>query len=98
MSNKEFLYNYYYHLSDNKLTNNLGICGYTAISMFLSYYDTYWDDNFIPENYDSDPSKVLSTNLYSHSNYNSPGINNTLAESTNISNLKNEIKKRGITD
>lgn len=27
-----------------------GSCGYVAMSMLLSYYDTYWDNRFVPEN------------------------------------------------
>lgn len=37
--------------------NSLGICGYTGISMFFSYYDSYWNDSFIPEQYESDVAK-----------------------------------------
>ena len=32
--------------------------------MFLSYFDTYWDDNFIEEKYESTITQINSTRLY----------------------------------
>lgn len=98
ISNDEFLYNYYYHLGNNILQNKIGICGYTGIAMFLSYFDTYWDDNFIEEKYESTITQINSTRLYSTLTYQSPGVNNTLSSSPYISTLENEIIDSGITD
>ena len=47
-----FLSSYFSNLVDNIGQNVKGTCGYVAIGMLLSYYDTYLDDNIIPENYD----------------------------------------------
>lgn len=52
-----YLSNYYAVHYFNKLTTNFGqnekgSCCYIAMAMLLSYYDTSWDDNVIPENYD----------------------------------------------
>ena len=44
---------YYSHLSNNRSYNLHGSCGYVAISLFLSYYDTFWNDCFIPEQYEA---------------------------------------------
>ena len=33
-------------------TNNKGSCGYIALSQILTYFDTYWNDNIVPERYD----------------------------------------------
>lgn len=98
VSNEDFLYNYYYHLGNNILENNIGICGYTGIAMLLSFFDTYWNDNFIEEKYESNISQLNSSNLYSTNKYQSPGVNNTLSSSPRISSLKNEIINSGITD
>lgn len=98
VSNEDFLYNYYYHLGSNILQNRSGICGYTGIAMFLSYFDTYWDDNFIEEKYESTVTQINSTRLYSTLSYQSPGINNTLSSSPYMDTLKNEIIASGITD
>lgn len=49
-----FTYYYFQNLYENKIQNNLGNCGYTAISMLLSYYDVYWNDNVILSKYESD--------------------------------------------
>ncbi len=43
---------YYKNLEQNFGNNTMGSCGYVAIGMLLSYWDTFWDDNVIPENYD----------------------------------------------
>ncbi len=101
ISNKSYLSAYYSHLTKNMPLNILGICGYTGISMFLSFYDSYWNDNFIPEQYDSTYSKIKSTQLYSNSTYEyeSPGVfNNINYTYPSINDLKNEIIKSGLTD
>ena len=33
--------------------NVVGSCAYTAMSLFLSFYDAYWDDRFVPDDYES---------------------------------------------
>ena len=44
---------YYFKYLNNNFGNNLyGTCSYTSIGMLLSFYDSYWDDSFIPEQYD----------------------------------------------
>lgn len=98
VADKTFLYNYYKNLGNNIISNHMGICGYTAIGMFLSYFDTYWDDHFIPENYDSQISNVSSVTYASGKNYQSPGINDTLTSSLSIDSIKEQIEKSGITD
>ncbi len=101
ISNKTYLSAYYSHLHKNMPFNRLGICGYTGISMFLSFYDSYWDDDFIPEQYDSNISKISSDQLYSNSTYEyeSPGVWNNIDRTyPSVDVLKNEIIKSGITD
>lgn len=44
---------YFSHLKTNFGNNSHGTCTYTSLGMMLSFYDTYWDDNIIPENYDA---------------------------------------------
>jgi hypothetical protein len=44
---------YYFHnLKENYGRNVKGSCTYVAFGMLLSFWDTYWNDSFIPENYD----------------------------------------------
>lgn len=43
---------YFSNLKTNYGNNAIGSCGYVATGMLLSYWDTYWDDNVIPENYE----------------------------------------------
>ena len=43
---------YYDNLTQNFGKNYKGSCGYVAIGMLLSYYDTFLNDNIIPEQYD----------------------------------------------
>ena len=101
VSNKTYLSTYYSHLHENMPFNRLGICGYTGISMFLSFYDSYWNDDFIPEQYDSNISEIDSGQLYSNltDNYESPGVwNNIDWTYPSVNDLKNEIINSGITD
>lgn len=54
----------------NNIGNNIyGTCAYIALGMFLSYFDSYWNDNIIPEQYDKTET-IVSSNSY----LNSPGI------------------------
>lgn len=101
VSNKNYLTAYYLHLHDNMPLNVLGICGYTGISMFLSFYDSYWNDNFIPEQYDSSHSRINSSDFYSSSadKYESPGVWNNIDYSyPSVDDLKDEIMNSGITN
>lgn len=50
--NTKYTYNYFSNLTDFRLTNFHGSCGYVAITMLLTFYDSYWNDDFIPEVYD----------------------------------------------
>ena len=66
-----FLTAYYDNLTTNIGMNYKGSCGYVALAMLLSYYDTYLNDEIIPEQYDveslGDTNDIISRR-------NSPGI------------------------
>ncbi len=49
---------YFYNLKENFGYNIKGSCSYVALDMMLSFYDTYWDDRIVAENYDSDSVKA----------------------------------------
>ena len=66
-----FLTSYYDNLKTNFGCNYKGSCGYVAIGMLLSYYDTYLNDNIIPEKYDA-ISNGYESDMTKRSN--SPGI------------------------
>lgn len=51
--------------------NYFGSCGYVAMGMMLSYYDTFLDDNLIPEQYDVNS---IGTSTDMNGRRNSPGI------------------------
>lgn len=78
--NQPFLSDYFYHLNDNRPRNVLGICGYTAISMLLSYYDSFWCDDIIPECYENSLTHINGANLHSNNvaDYQSHGVTNTI--------------------
>ena len=63
-----FLQHYFYNLRSN-LSENHSTCGYVAIGMLLSYYDTFWDDDIVPEVYET-TAAISSLSDY---DYNSPG-------------------------
>lgn len=66
-----YLQAYFDNLTYNLGMNYKGSCGYVAIGMMLSYYDTYYNDNIIPETYDI-VSNGSETDMISRRN--SPGI------------------------
>lgn len=48
----DFKTSYFDNLTYNFGMNYKGSCGYVALAMLLSYYDTYQSDSIIPEQYD----------------------------------------------
>ena len=55
---------YYFSNLNDRFGNNVnGSCTYVAADMLLSYYDTFWNDNFLPEKYDGDTVLVEDTVL-----------------------------------
>lgn len=71
---------YFANLRENIGNNRFGSCSYVALSMLLSFYDSYWNDLFIPETYDVEPASVFTT--YSSADFSSPSF---YAESPGIS-------------
>lgn len=47
---------YFSHLNDNFPINSHGTCSYVGISMLLSFFDSYWDDEFIAEDFEQTAS------------------------------------------
>lgn len=43
---------YFSNLRNNYGYNDFGTCGHIAIEMVLTYYDTYWDDDIVPDNFE----------------------------------------------
>ena len=69
-SSNPTMYTYFNNLNTCYGQNRCGTCSYIAMGMLLSYYDTFYDDYFIAENFDyqETPSSI---------NYildNSPGV------------------------
>ena len=75
--NNNFSTKQFYNLNNYYKNNSKGSCGYVALSMILSFYDTYWDDRVIPENYDQ------NANFQTGTSFESPGIR---IESTDFTN------------
>lgn len=68
-----FVFDYYANLVDHFPINNVGNCGFVASAMLLSYYDTYWNENIIPWDYNNqDPTQLDS---FYDTVYSSPGVN-----------------------
>ncbi len=66
-----FMQAYFDNLTYNFGLNYKGSCGYVAIGMLLSYYDTYLSDDIIPEIYDVNS---IGDNANIASRRNSPGV------------------------
>ena len=71
---------YFDNLTYNFGANYKGSCGYVAIGMLLSYYDTYLDDSIIPEAYDA-PSLGYGTDMVERRS--SPGIQKDFISDSN---------------
>ena len=48
------------NLGGNIPENVYGSCVYVAMSMLLSFYDSYWNDSFVPEDYESTTKPVIN--------------------------------------
>ena len=51
---------YFQNLYAYSPINSYGSCGYVSLIQYLSYYDTYWDDDMIPESYDRNQGNTTS--------------------------------------
>lgn len=78
--NANFAQSYYSNLNTGYFGyNNIDICGYVAIGMLLSYYDSFWNDNLIPEKFDK-TVRLTNTNIENYNN--SPGTDEVYFSST----------------
>ena len=83
---------YFNKLGDNIGDNSKGSCGFVATGMLLSFWDTYWDDNIVPEEYDA--TTALNEgfiDLYA----NSPGV---IQEPDCIADASTEVYDQYIHD
>lgn len=62
---------YFSHLKSYSARNNLGSCGFVSLIQALSYYDTFYNDNIIPEQYDRNPGNY---NSFEDAKLVSPGV------------------------
>lgn len=67
-----FCAHYYMNLRENFAKNINGSCGYVALCALLSFYDTFMNDDIIPEIYDK-PSSVNSNEI-DYLTQHSPGV------------------------
>lgn len=52
------LINYFYKLYNFSPKNSYGSCGYVSLIQYLSYFDTFYNDSIIPENYERNQGSV----------------------------------------
>lgn len=88
--------NYFYNLRNKFGYNEFGSCGYVGIGMLLTYYDSYWNDNLVPDNLEA-KTDLLTQDQYTYApspgsnefpigiNYTSSDYINILSSFTNIS-------------
>lgn len=91
-SQKDYSYYFFYNSYVNNIKNSIGNCGYTAISMLLSYYDSYWNDNIILEAYDSGVNLISNNDMGYY--IDAPGIidNSVFSYSKNVEELSKKEK------
>ena len=83
---------YFQNLFTYSPINSQGSCGYVSFIQYLSYYDTFWNDNIIPESYDRNQGNVTSLNL---ARAVSPGV---LRQAYPKNNLYEHIQNTKATD
>lgn len=86
---------YFRALTTNMGENQKGSCGYVALGELLSYYDSFLDDNIIPEKYDV-ASTGTGTDMISRAV--SPGIKNDVVTSSEYSPYASSISKLSAKD
>lgn len=79
---------YFSRLVKNKGVNEKGSCGFVATGMLLSYWDTYWDDGIIPEDYEEN-KQINNEYIY---------VNTLLSESPGIKREPDKICTVSQTD
>lgn len=62
---------YFSHLFDYSPKNTYGSCVFVSLIQVMSYYDSFYNDNVIPEQYDCNQGNVSSLELAKE---NSPGV------------------------
>lgn len=62
---------YFYNSIENYGRNAKGSCTQLALAQLLTFIDTYWDDSFVPDNYEQ--ASDLEKNEFDYSS-NAPGI------------------------
>lgn len=86
----DFKTSYFANLTTNFGVNIMSSCGYVALGMLLSYYDTYLDDSIIPECYDA-PSFGDTHDI--NGRHQSPGVlkdNYSLCDTNNDGNISSD--------
>ena len=85
---KDYYAPYYFKNLKGRYGNNVKkTCSYVAAEMLLSYYDSFWNDNFLPEKYDGDNVILTDTVLNA---VDSPGSKNEEDEFLTVSGLSDE--------
>ena len=62
---------YFSHLTNHSAYNSIGSCGYVSLIQALSYYDTFYNDNIIPEQYERNAGNKDS---FAEAKLDSPGV------------------------
>lgn len=75
---------FFRNLISNKPSNYDGVCGYTAISMLLSYYDNYANSSIISSQYETGcVSSFLGSTNDNSDDYESPGVKDDYVSAQN---------------
>ncbi len=54
---------YFSNLKQNFANNAFGTCTYVSMGMLFSFFDTYYDDNFIPTQFEQD-TRISTKNIH----------------------------------
>ena len=79
---------YFQNLKQNFGNNQMGSCGYVTVGSILTYFDTFYNDDIVPENYDV----ISEANSTDEALENSPGSKFEVLDRSSLDKYWEEIE------
>ena len=79
---------YFQNLKQNFGNNQMGSCGYVSVASMLTYFDTFYNDDIVPENYDV----ISEANSTDEALENSPGSKYEVLDESSLDKYWEEIE------
>ena len=80
---------YFQNLKQNFGNNQMGSCGYVSVASMLTYFDTFYNDDIVPENYDV----ISEANSTDEALENSPGSKFEILDNSTTKKYREELNR-----